>query len=62
MGLPFHIHTDSSQTVVVVVLGQQVGKTPYAIYYVSKNLIPAELNYMVIEKEFLAVIYAVNKF
>jgi len=60
--LPFHIHTDASQTAVGVVLGQQEDKVPYEVYYVSKNLAPAELNYIVTEKEFLAIIYAINKF
>jgi len=60
--LPFHIHTDASQTAIGVVLGQQEDKVPYAVYYVSKNLAPAELNYIVTEKEFLAVFYAINKF
>lgn len=54
--LPFHIHTDASQTTIGAVLGQQEDKVPYAVYYVSKNLAPAELNYTVTEKEFLAVI------
>jgi len=31
-------------------------------YYVSKNLTHADLNYTVNEKEFLAVIYAINEF
>ena len=48
--LPFHIHSDASQILVGAVLGQQVDKTPYAIYYVSKNLTLAELNYTVTEK------------
>jgi len=48
--LPFHIHMDASQTSIGAVLGQQEGKVPYAIYYVSKNLAPAELNYTVSEK------------
>eukprot|EP00253_Pinus_taeda_P027312 PITA_27312 len=41
---------------------QQVDKLPYAVYYVSKNLAPAKLNYTVSEKEFLVVIYAISKF
>ena len=60
--LPFHIHTDASQTTICAVLGQQEDKVPYAIYYVSNNLAPAELNYMVTEKEFLVFVYAINKF
>jgi hypothetical protein len=51
--LPFHICTDASNTTLGVVLGQREGKIPYAIYFVSKNLSPAEANYNVTEKEFL---------
>ena len=35
---------------------------PYEIYYTSKILTPAELNYTVTEKGFLAVDHAINKF
>lgn len=48
--LSFHIHADSSQTTFGVVLGQQVDKVTYGVYYVSKNLDPAKLNYIVTEK------------
>ena len=34
----------------------------HAIYFISKNLTHAELNYTGIEKEFLAVVYSINKF
>jgi hypothetical protein len=34
----------------------------YAIYFISKNLTPAELNYIVTEKEMLAVVHAMNNF
>ena len=44
------------------VLDQKEGQEPYAIYFISKNLTPAELNYTVTEKEFLAVVYSINKF
>jgi len=43
-------------------LVQLEDKKPYAIYYISKNLTPAELNYTVTKKEFLAVMHAINKF
>eukprot|EP00253_Pinus_taeda_P029412 PITA_29412 len=43
-------------------LGQLEDKKPYIIYYISKTLTPAELNYMVTEKEFLEVVHAINKF
>ena len=34
----------------------------YAIYFISKNMTPGELNYTVTKKEFLYVIHAINKF
>jgi len=43
-------------------LGQREGHIPYAIYFVSKNLSPTEVNYTVTEKEFLSVVHAINKF
>eukprot|EP00253_Pinus_taeda_P025248 PITA_25248 len=59
--LPFHISTDASDTALGAMLGQKY-LVPYAIYYTSKNLTPTELNYTVTEKEFLAVVHAINKF
>ena len=59
--LPFHISTDASDLSFGVELGKQ-DLTPYAIYYTNKNLTPVELYYTVIEKEFLAVVHAINKF
>ena len=44
------------------VLGQKEDNLFYSIYYISKNFTGAEVNYTVIEKEFLAVVYAINKF
>eukprot|EP00253_Pinus_taeda_P009906 PITA_09906 len=60
--LPFHIHTDSSNKAIGAALGQFEGKLPYAIYFVSKNLSKVEMNYMVTEKEFLAMVHSLNKF
>lgn len=40
--LPFHIHTDASQTAIGTVLGQHEDRVPYVVYYVSKNLAPTE--------------------
>ena len=53
---------DASNIVVGVVLGQMEENKPYAIYYISKNLTAAELNYTVSEKEFLGIVHAINKF
>eukprot|EP00253_Pinus_taeda_P005571 PITA_05571 len=60
--LPFHIHMDASNKAIGAALGQVEEKLPYAIYFVSKNLSKAEMNYTVTEKEFLAVVHALNKF
>ena len=43
--LPFHISFDASDTAIGAVLGQQDGQAPYAVYYISKNFAPFELNY-----------------
>eukprot|EP00253_Pinus_taeda_P031367 PITA_31367 len=59
---PFQISSDASDTTIGAVLRQEEDKKPYVIYYISKNLSLVELNYIVTEKEFLAVIHAVNKF
>ena len=59
---PFHISTDASDTAIGASLGQKEHTMTYAIYFISKNLTPAELNYKVTEKEMLAVVHAVNKF
>jgi len=60
--LPFHIHTDALNKSMGVALGQVEEKLPYAIYFVSKNLSKAEMNYIVTEKEFLAMVHSLNKF
>ena len=54
--LPFHISSNASDTAIGAVLGQQDGQAPYAVYYISKNLAPAELNYTATKKEFLAIV------
>eukprot|EP00253_Pinus_taeda_P017990 PITA_17990 len=52
---------DASDTALGAVLGQK-DFVPYAIYYTSTNLTPTELNYTVTEKDFSAVVHAINKF
>ena len=37
--LPFHISTDSSDMAIGGVLDQKEGQAPYAIYFISKNLL-----------------------
>ncbi|RVX18526.1 Retrovirus-related Pol polyprotein from transposon 17.6 [Vitis vinifera] len=44
------------------VLGQREDGKPYVIYYASKTLNEAQRNYTTIEKELLAVVFALDKF
>ena len=60
--LPFHISSYASGAAIGAILGQQDGQVPYAIYYISKKLAPAELNYTVTEKEFLAIATLLTNF
>ena len=60
--LPFHIHSYFSHKAIGAALGQENEKFPYAIYFISKNLSKAELNYTVTEKELLVVVHSWNKF
>lgn len=60
--LPFHLSSDASDTTIGTTLGQEENQQSYAIYFISKNLSPVQLNYIVTEKDFLAVIFANNKF
>ena len=43
------------------VLGQRKEDKPYVIYYASKLLDDAQINYTTIEKELLAIVYAFDK-
>jgi hypothetical protein len=60
--LPFEIMCDTSDYVVGVVLGQRKDKKPYVIYYESKTLNSAQMNYTTTEKELLIVVFAYEKF
>ncbi|KAL6312333.1 hypothetical protein AAG906_008071 [Vitis piasezkii] len=44
------------------VLGQREDGKPYVIYYASKTLNEAQRNYTTVEKELLAVVFALDKF
>ncbi|WJZ91037.1 hypothetical protein VitviT2T_010147 [Vitis vinifera] len=60
--LPFEVMCDASDFAIGVVLGQREYGKPYAIYYASKTLNKAQRNYTTIEKELLAVVFALDKF
>jgi hypothetical protein len=61
-GEPFEIMCDALDYAVGAVLGQHIEKLPHVIYYASRTLNDAQLNYSTIEKELLAVIFAQDKF
>ncbi|CAM8948676.1 unnamed protein product [Rhodiola kirilowii] len=60
--LPFELMCDASDYAIGAVLGQRIEKKLHAIYYVSKVLDGAQINYTTTEKELLAVVYAFEKF
>nr|XP_009785879.1 PREDICTED: uncharacterized protein LOC104234082 [Nicotiana sylvestris] len=60
--VPFELMSDASDLVIGVVLGQRKDKVFYSIYYASKTLDDAQLNYTTTEKELLAVVWAFEKF
>ena len=60
--LPFEVMCDASDLTIGAVLGQRKDGKPHVVYYVSKTLNEAQRNYTTIEKELLAVVYALDKF
>jgi hypothetical protein len=60
--LPFEIMCDASDYVVGAILGQRKDKKPYVIYYASKTLNSAQMNYTTTEKELLVVVFTCEKF
>ncbi|KAM1175274.1 hypothetical protein ACFX19_028297 [Malus domestica] len=60
--LPFELMCDASDYAIGAVLGQRRNKQPHVIHYASRTLNDAQLNYSTIEKELLAVVFALDKF
>ena len=60
--LPFELMCDASDYAVGEVLGQRKEGKPHVIYYASRTLNSAQMNYTTTEKELLAVIFALDKF
>ncbi|CAN6679394.1 unnamed protein product [Malus baccata var. baccata] len=60
--LPFELMCNASDYALGVVLGQRKDKRPHVIYYASRTLNDAQLNYSTTEKELLAVVFALDKF
>ena len=60
--LPFELMCDASDHAIGAVLGQRKENKLHVIYYASRTLSEAQLNYATTEKEMLAVIFAFDKF
>ncbi|KAK8516142.1 hypothetical protein V6N12_013549 [Hibiscus sabdariffa] len=59
---PFELMCDASDYVVGAALGQCRGKIFHVIYYASRTLNDAQVNYTTTENELLAVVFAFDKF
>ena len=57
---PFKIMCDASDYAIGAVLGQRIDNIQYVIYYANRTLNEAQLNYTTTEKEFLAVVFALE--
>ena len=53
---------DASNYAVGAVLGQRREGKPFVVYYASRTLNSAQMNYSTTEKELLAVVFALDKF
>jgi hypothetical protein len=60
--LPFQIMCDASYFAVGAVLEQRRDKKMHVIYYASRTLDEAQVNYATTEKKLLAIVYAIDKF
>ncbi|XP_060962021.1 uncharacterized protein LOC115722590 [Cannabis sativa] len=60
--LPFEIMCDASDYAIGAVLGQRVDRVFRTIYYASRTLNDAQLNYATTEKERMAIVFACDKF
>lgn len=60
--IPFELMYDASDYTVGTILSQREDKRPYVIYYASKTLNEAQMNYTATKKELLAVVFALDKF
>ena len=60
--MPFELKCDASNYSIEAVIRQKKGKIFHSIYYASKTLANAQLNYTTIEKRLLTIVFAFDKF
>jgi hypothetical protein len=60
--LPFELMCDASDYAIGAVLGQRKDKKPHVIYYATRTLNSAQMNYTTTGKELLAIVFALDKF
>ena len=60
--LPFELMCDASDYAIRAVLGQKRERIFQVIYYASRTLNDAQLNYATTEKELLAIVFTFDKF
>ena len=60
--LPFKLMCDASDHVIGAVLGQKSERIFQVIYYASRTLNDAQLNYATTEKELLAIVFTFDEF
>jgi len=53
---------DASNYALGVVLAQKIDKLPMVIYYASRTLDVAQVNYTTTKKELLAIVFALENF
>jgi hypothetical protein len=60
--LPFEIMCDASDYAVGAILGQRKDGKVHVVYYASKTLNDAQVNYAITENELVAIVFAFEKF
>ncbi|XP_019251406.1 PREDICTED: uncharacterized protein LOC109230356 [Nicotiana attenuata] len=55
--LPFELMCDASDVAVGAILGQRINKVFHLIYFASKTMNNAQVNYTIMEKELLAIVF-----
>nr|XP_009795131.1 PREDICTED: uncharacterized protein LOC104241873 [Nicotiana sylvestris] len=60
--LPFELMCNASGVAIGAMLGQRHNKVLHLVYYASKTLNGAQMNYTVTKQEFFAIVYAFEKF